>query len=96
MPGVPGIIQGGVGGGVGWCIPPVIFRVGSGVVSPEFSAGDVDARSIRPLLFYLWLVLRTYCLLRLSPGLSVRDVVRAAEVSVRRAPRLGAGLVRDR
>ena len=71
-----------MGGEVGWCLPPLLFRVGSGVASPEFSVGDVDARFIRPLIFSLGLALRTSCLLRLSLGLSVGDVVRAAKVGV--------------
>ena len=88
----PGLFVGGVGGGVGWCLLPLLFRV----LSPEFSVGDVDARYIRPLLFALGLALRTSCLIRSSRGLSVGDVVRAAEVGVRRAPVLGAGVARGR
>ena len=88
-----GLSVGGVCGGIGWCLPPLLFRVGSGVASPELSVRDVDARSIYPLLISLGIVLRTSCLIRLSPGLSVRDVVRAAEVSVRRALGIGSGVV---
>ena len=88
-----GLSVGGLGGRVGWCLPPILFRVGSGVASPEFSVGDVDARSICPLIFSLGLVLRTSCSLRSSPRLSVRDVVRAAEVGVQRALGLGSGAV---
>ena len=92
----PVLSVGGMGGVVGWCIPPLLFRVGSGVASPEFSSGDVDARSIRSLLFALGLALQTSCLIRSSLGLSVWGMVRSVEVGVRKAPGLGAGIVRGR
>ena len=86
----------GVGGGVGWCLPLLLFRFESGAASLELSVGDVDAQSIHSLLFDLGLVLWTSCSLSSSLVLSVRDVVRAAEVGVRRAPGLGARVVRSR
>ena len=64
--------------------------------SLEFSVGYVVARFVCPFLVALGLVLRTSFSLRLSPGLSIGDVVRAAEVGVQRAPRLGARVVRGR
>ena len=90
----PRLSVGAVGGGVGWCLPTLLFRFKSDVVSQEFSVGELDACYVPPLLFAKGLTIRTSCLIRSFPGLSVGYVVRAAEVSVRRAPGLGSRVVR--
>ena len=60
----PVLSAGGVGGGLGWWLSPLIFRFESGVASPELSVGDVDTRSVCPLLFDLGLAVWTPCLLK--------------------------------
>ena len=66
------------------------------MASLEFSVGDVTERAVRVFFFALGMALRTSCYFRPSPGLSVMDVDRAAEVGVRRSQGLCAGVVRGR
>ena len=54
------------------------------MASPEFSFKDVAEKAVRVLLFALGIDLGTSCSFRPFPGLSARDVDRAAEVGGRR------------
>ena len=85
-----------MGGGVDWWPPLLSLRVISDVASLEFSVRDVVENSVCVVLFALGLALRTSCLFRLSPKISIMDVDRATEVGVRRASVLCAGVVRGR
>ena len=92
----PGLSVGDVGGGVGRFLPLLYLRVRPDMASLEFSVGDVTERAVRVFFFALGMALRTSCYFRPSPGLSVMDVDRAAEVGVRRSQGLCAGVVRGR
>ena len=92
----PGLSAENVAGGVGCFLLLLPLRLRPDMASPELFVGDVAERDVRIFFFALGIALRTSCSLRLSPGLSVRDVDRAVEVGVKRAPGLCAGLVRGR
>ena len=80
----PGLSVRDVGGIVGRFLPILYLKVRSDVASPEFSVWDVSEKAIHVFFFALGIELRTSCYFRPSPGLSVKDVDRAAELSVRR------------
>ena len=92
----PGLSVGDVGGGVGWFLLLLTLQDRSDVASPEFSVGDLTEKAIRILFFAIGLELGTSCSFRLSLGLLVRDVDRAAGVGGRRASGLYTGVARGR